>query len=185
MSEHGHDRLQPRAALGELAADGAPEAVRADGRFPAESTSPAAVHAAAQQPLGQQLAAHQEHVLHRTARAGIESRPSLLLAGQLDHRLQRLGGLWVQRDHALGVSFTDRDPQPRVPVGVSVEAVDGEAADLVAAGTAPPGDDQRGPRNPARPPGSSTAHTAEAQIRRSGTRTGSRPRAAAPAARSG
>jgi hypothetical protein len=57
--------------------------------------------------------------------------------------LQGGGGLWVKRDAAFGVSLADRDPQPRVSVGVGVEAVDGEAADLVAAGAAPPGNDQR------------------------------------------
>jgi hypothetical protein len=52
---------------------------------------------------------------------------------------------WVKRDAAFGASLADRDPQPRVSVGVGVEAVDGEAADLVAAGAAPPGNDQRRP----------------------------------------
>ena len=67
------------------------------------------------------------------------------MAGELDHRPQGVGGLRVQRDHAFGIAFADRDPQPGVPVGVGVEAVDGQPADLVAAGAAPPGDDERGP----------------------------------------
>jgi hypothetical protein len=79
------------------------------------------------------------------ARAGVVASPPALPAGKVDQRLQRVGGLWVQRDHAFGVARADRDPQPRVPVAVGVEAVDGEAADLVAAGAAPPGHDQRRP----------------------------------------
>src|SRR5215813_7946402 len=77
---------------------------------PDESTSPAVVQAALsdkveQECVRQQLAAHQEHMLHRSACAGIESRASILPPGQIDHRLQGFGGLGVQRDHALGVAW--------------------------------------------------------------------------------
>jgi len=51
----------------------------------------------------------------------------------------------VQRDAALGVALADRDPQPRVAVGIAVEAVEAQAADLITPGPAPPGHDQRGP----------------------------------------
>ena len=46
-------------------------------------------------------------------------------------------------DHCARCGPCNRDPQPRVPVGPGVEAVDREAADLVVAGAAPAGDDQR------------------------------------------
>ena len=46
-------------------------------------------------------------------------------------------------DHCARCGPCDRYPQPRVPVGIGVEAVDREAADLVVAGAAPAGDDQR------------------------------------------
>jgi hypothetical protein len=51
----------------------------------------------------------------------------------------------MQRDAAFSVAFADRDPQPRVPVGIGVETVDGKAADLVTPCAAPPSHDQRGP----------------------------------------
>jgi hypothetical protein len=82
-------------------------------------------------------------VLHRPPNAGVKLVAGGVPAGQLDQRLQGVGSLEMQRDAALGVALADRDPQPRVPVGVGVEAVDREAADLVAAGAAPAGDDQR------------------------------------------
>lgn len=84
-------------------------------------------------------------MLHRPTCAGVVSRPRVLLPRQVDYRLHRFGGLWVQRNHALGVALADRDTQPWMPVGVGVEAVDGETADLVTTGPAPPRDDQRGP----------------------------------------
>jgi len=63
----------------------------------------------------------------------------------VDQVAQRVGGLRVQRDHAFGVGLADRDPQPRVAVGVGVQAVDGEPADLASAGPAPAHQQQRGP----------------------------------------
>jgi hypothetical protein len=84
-------------------------------------------------------------MLHRATRAGIEARPRSLLAGPVDEWAQRLGGLRMQWDAALGVTFADRDPQPSMPVGIGIEAFDGQAADLVTSCTAPPGHNQRGP----------------------------------------
>jgi len=69
----------------------------------------------------------------------------LLLAGLVDERLQRRGGLRVERDAAFGVPLPNRDPQPGMSVGVGIQTVHGQAADLVAAGASPAGHDQRGP----------------------------------------
>src|SRR5664280_1019512 len=55
-----------------------------------------------------------------------------------DQSAQRVRGLRVERDAALGVGLADRNPQPRVAVGVGVEAVQGEPGDLAAPGAAPP-----------------------------------------------
>ncbi|MGH3251888.1 MAG: hypothetical protein ACRDOI_37545, partial [Trebonia sp.] len=46
--------------------------------------------------------------------------------GAVDQVAQRVGGLGVQRDHPLGVGLADRDPQPRVAVGIGVQAVEVE-----------------------------------------------------------
>lgn len=98
-----------------------------------------------QQRLRQQFAADHEDVLDLASCTGVEALPGSLLPGALDQRLQHLGRLRMQRNHALGVSLTDGDPQPRVPVRIGVEAINREAADLVAPGAAPPRHDQRGP----------------------------------------
>jgi hypothetical protein len=82
-------------------------------------------------------------VLDRASGAGIEPSAGPLLSGLLDDRLQGFGGLGLQRDHAFGVALADRDPQPWMPGGVGVEAVDGEAADPVSAGAAAAHDNQR------------------------------------------
>ena len=55
----------------------------------------------------------------------------------------RLGRLGVQRDGALAQRLAGGQAQPVGAVGVAVEAVQVQAADLAAAGSAPPGDQQR------------------------------------------
>ena len=57
--------------------------------------------------------------------------------GQIDRLLQRDGGVRMQRDDPLGVALTDRNPQPRMPVWIAVEAIAGQPPHLVTAGTRP------------------------------------------------
>lgn len=75
---------------------------------PAESTKPAAVQAALrdkveQERVGQQLAAHQEHMLNRPAGAGVE-----YVRGVDDVGVDRHPGEY--RRHAVAVDDADRAP---------------------------------------------------------------------------
>jgi len=54
-------------------------------------------------------------------------------------------GVGVESDDSFGVDLADRDPEPRMSVGVVVEAVDGQAPDLVPPGARPAQQEQRGP----------------------------------------
>ena len=79
-------------------------------------------------------------MLDGAAGGGVVAGDCLLRPGQADRFAERCGGIGVQRDHPFGVALADWYPQPGMAVGVGVEAVEGEPADLVAAGTGPAGD---------------------------------------------
>ena len=78
------------------------------------------------------------------ASGGVVASDRFLRTRCRDRFSQRSGGVGVQRDHPFGVAFADWDPQPGVAVGVGVEAVEGQPADLIAAGAGPAGHQQRG-----------------------------------------
>ncbi len=85
-----------------------------------------------------------EQVAHRLPGQLVREGPLGPVLAQVDDLLQDSGSICVQRDDAFLVSLAGGQPQPGGAVGVAVQAVDGQPADLVPAGPGPAGDQQRG-----------------------------------------
>ncbi|WP_157875517.1 hypothetical protein [Streptomyces sp. CNQ431] len=92
----------------------------------------------------QQLAVLHEQVAHRLPGQLVGEGPLRSVLAQVDDLLQDGGGIRVQRDDAFLVGLAGGQPQPGGAVGVAVQAVDGQTADLIPAGAGPAGDQQRG-----------------------------------------
>jgi hypothetical protein len=76
---------------------------------------------------------------------GIGEGPLGAVLAQFDEGLERVGGVLMERDDPLFIGLASRQPQPRCPIGVVVQAVDRQVPDLVAARPRPVGDQQRCP----------------------------------------
>jgi hypothetical protein len=81
-------------------------------------------------------------MIHHSANRTVSASDRVLRLGDFDDLLEGIGGIRVQRDHALSVTLPDRYTQPWVAVGVGVQAVDGQASDLVSACAGPPNGEQ-------------------------------------------
>ena len=82
-------------------------------------------------------------MIHHCANRTVSASDRVLRLGDFDDLREGIGGIRVQRDHALSVTLPDRYTQPWVAVGVGVPAVDGQASDLVSACAGPPNEQQR------------------------------------------
>jgi hypothetical protein len=112
MPENGHDRLDTRTALGELGADGVPKPVRSYGRLAVgidESGSRASGFERALEhvPATDRLTAVNEHPVDAATYPAIVVRGGGSRLSVLDQLAQRVGRLWMERDHALGVGLAD------------------------------------------------------------------------------
>jgi hypothetical protein len=84
---------------------------------------------------GDELAVADEQVADLLAGALVGERPVASLFPQVDDLLESVGGVLVERDGPFLAGLAGREPKPWCPVGVAVQAVDGEPTDLIAAGT--------------------------------------------------
>jgi len=148
VAEEGHDGLEAGAALGELGAHGVPEPMGAHGRLTLRVDQPGrgadgAEGVVEQGGGGDELAAAHEHVVHEFAGGLVAPGHWVLCLGLRDDFLEGGCGVGVEWDDSFGVALADRDPEPRMSVGVVVEAVDGQAPDLVPPGARPAQQEQR------------------------------------------
>src|SRR4029077_4858209 len=82
-------------------------------------------------------------MIHHSANRAVSAGDRVLRLGDIDDLLEGVGGIPVQWGHALSVTLSDGYAQPGVAVGVGVQAVDGEASNLVSACAGPPNEQQR------------------------------------------
>src|ERR1700739_4029075 len=82
-------------------------------------------------------------MIHHFANRVVSAGDSILRLSDFYDLLEDVGSIRVQRDHALSVSFSHWYTQPRMAVGVGVQAIDGEAANLVSACASPPNKQER------------------------------------------
>ncbi|WP_338894373.1 hypothetical protein WBG99_00520 [Streptomyces sp. TG1A-60] len=141
-AEDCHDRLDLGAAFGELGADGVAKPVGGHGGIAVAVDEPGLAAGDLQGVRVEEVTAHglappHEHVADRPLGPCVMSGCGVRCLGRVDQLAQGVRCLGVQGDHALGVGLADRDPQPRIAVGVGVQAVQGQPCDLPAPGAAP------------------------------------------------
>ena len=150
VPEDLHDGLHPGALLGQLSAQGVPEPVGVDGRLPV-AVEDRQLGAGLGEWVGEQVVGAREgtvaqkQVPHRMPQVGIENAAVGLFSAQLGQVADSVGSLVVQWDGAFLERLAGGQPQTRYAVGVGIQAVQVQFADLAAPGTAPPGDQQRAP----------------------------------------